>query len=302
VLPTAISSAAGSVSVTYTCTAPQTIAAFTNVTPVTIATAGNTSTPSFSASANANAPLPGVAAIPSPQTVMISGSSVAPTITSLSANFGAPGTVITITGTNLANASSVNFGTVPGANLFCAPAGTSCQVTVPGIVGGPVNITVVTPGGPSNAMPFTVGGGIVPPSPPGAITIPTTVGWNLVAGPTGATVNGGSGAMYSWQAGDTQYQTFGPGTTLQAAQGYWAYFTTPGSVSLPPSGPQTATVQLPASSWVMIGNPGTAPVTVTGADVVYTYNPTGGYAPTTTLQPGQGAWAISIFGGFATIR
>ncbi len=305
-LPTGISAPAGSVSITYTCTAPQTIPINTNVTPVTVATAGAATIPAFAASANANAPLPGISAIPAPQTVPISGAAVAPAITGLSVQSGAPGTYVTLTGTNLTNATAVNFGTSPGVNLVCTPAGTSCTVAVPAIVPGTVNVAVVTPGGPSNAIPFTVLAGGPSPSPfPGGIPIATTAGWNIVAGPTGTAVNGSSGVLYTYQATDNAYESIGAGTPLQSGFGYWAYFNTPGSISLPSVSSQTQTVSLPASHWVMIGNPGNSPATVTGADIVYTYNPaiTSGspYTATTTLQPGQGGWAISINGGQATV-
>ena len=41
-------------------------------------------------------------------------------------------------------------------------------------------------------------------------------------------------------------------------------------------------------------------VIVSGADVVYVYDQVAGYAPTTVLQPGQGAWAYSAAGGTLT--
>jgi hypothetical protein len=52
----------------------------------------------------------------------------------------------------------------------------------------------------------------------------------------------------------------------------------------------------------MIGNPGSTTASVTGADSIMTYNATTSqYASTTSLTPGQGAWAISYNGGTATI-
>ncbi|HZQ37885.1 MAG TPA: hypothetical protein VFD32_18290 [Dehalococcoidia bacterium] len=47
----------------------------------------------------------------------------------------------------------------------------------------------------------------------------------------------------------------------------------------------------------MIGNPYPTTATVRGADVVYTYTPGSGYAATTSLPAGQGAWVYSAGGG-----
>jgi hypothetical protein len=126
-------------------------------------------------------------------------------------------------------------------------------------------------------------------------------GWNIVGGPTGTLILGAIGPMYTYQAGDTAYETIGNGTPLTQPQGYWAYMGATTGGSIPVSGPQTLTVALPPGQWVMIGNPGNTPANVSGADVVYTYSATNGYQPTTTLQPGQGGWAISVNGGTATI-
>jgi hypothetical protein len=52
----------------------------------------------------------------------------------------------------------------------------------------------------------------------------------------------------------------------------------------------------------MIGNPGSTTATVSGADSIMTYNASSStYQQATSLQPGQGAWAISYGGGTATI-
>lgn len=59
---------------------------------------------------------------------------------------------------------------------------------------------------------------------------------------------------------------------------------------------------LPARQYVMVGDPGTTAATVLGAYSVVTFDPSAnGYVPATTLAPGQGAWAISINGGTATV-
>ncbi|MGI8549970.1 MAG: hypothetical protein ACR2PL_04100, partial [Dehalococcoidia bacterium] len=58
----------------------------------------------------------------------------------------------------------------------------------------------------------------------------------------------------------------------------------------------------PIGRYVMIGNPSaTQSARVTGATVVYTYDPINKYRETTTLQPYQGAWAFSSTGGTITV-
>ncbi len=76
-----------------------------------------------------------------------------PSLTSLSAATGQPGTTITLTGTNLAGATSVRFN---GSSApFTVVSGTAITATVPvGATSG--NVTVSTPGGTTNGLPFTV--------------------------------------------------------------------------------------------------------------------------------------------------
>jgi hypothetical protein len=63
----------------------------------------------------------------------------------------AGGTAVVITGTGLANASAVRFGT----NLGTITANTPTQVDVTSPAGhGVVGVTVTTPGGTSNALPY----------------------------------------------------------------------------------------------------------------------------------------------------
>ena len=53
----------------------------------------------------------------------------------------------------------------------------------------------------------------------------------------------------------------------------------------------------------MLGNPSSVvPVVVSGADVVYVYDPSsGGYEETTTLQPRQGAFVYSATSNQVTL-
>jgi hypothetical protein len=132
------------------------------------------------------------------------------------------------------------------------------------------------------------------------VTVSYTSGWNIVSGPQGTVIPQASGPLYTYQAGNTAYQVVQPGSTLTAGQGYWAYFPVATTGTIPVASGQTLTISLPAGNWIMIGNPGNTSATVTGADIVYTFN--GSYQTTTTLLPGQGGWAISVNGGTATIR
>jgi hypothetical protein len=127
-------------------------------------------------------------------------------------------------------------------------------------------------------------------------------GWNLISGPQGTAVSGNTGSLYTFQGGDTAYETLDAGGNLQPGEGYWAYFSGGVSGTLPGAGPQTYSVFLPAGQYVMIGNPGSTPATVTGADQVVAFDPVANqYVSATTLAPGQGAWAISLAGGAVTV-
>lgn len=95
--------------------------------------------------------------------------------------------------------------------------------------------------------------------------------------------------------------SFGCGVNVDcraAGQGYWAFFPRPTTVTIPFTLPGTGSRFLPGDRWIMVADPSYLPVRVTGADAVYTYDPaTGKYAPTTMLQPGQGAWAYAVLTG-----
>ena len=138
---------------------------------------------------------------------------------------------------------------------------------------------------------------------PPPVTVTYAAGWNLVAGPAGTIIAGANGPLYTFQAGGSTYETLPASSPLQPGVGYWAYFAQASSQTLPagPTQPVSATRQLPAGQFIMIGNPGTRPATVAGADVVYIYDPAQGYQPASVLQPGQGAWAFSASEGSVSI-
>jgi hypothetical protein len=76
-----------------------------------------------------------------------------PAITGVSPNAGplAAGTVVMITGTGLEGATSVRFGAVAATNVAVNAAGTQITATAPAGQQGPVDVTVISPGGTSAA-------------------------------------------------------------------------------------------------------------------------------------------------------
>jgi hypothetical protein len=127
-------------------------------------------------------------------------------------------------------------------------------------------------------------------------------GWNLVGGPTGASVNGAAGSLYTFQAGDASYETLAANAQFKGGQGYWVYLATSGTLTLPVVSAASASVQLPAGQFVMIGNAGDTTATVSGADTVLVFDSgSATYTQGTSLAPGAGAWAMSNNGGQATI-
>lgn len=126
-------------------------------------------------------------------------------------------------------------------------------------------------------------------------------GWNLVGAPEGTRYAGADGALYTLQPGDDGYETLPAGTMSLAGFGYWVYFPAARTVQMPDGAPYIS-VDLPAGHWVTVGNPSgfrTAPLS--GADAVFTYDPSRGYRSVASLLPGQGAWAYSAAGGLLTI-
>jgi hypothetical protein len=78
----------------------------------------------------------------------------APALSGLSPASGPAGTVVTLTGAGLLNASAVTFGGVAAPGFTVNAAGTSLSVSAPvGVLSGPVHVT--TPYGVSNGVTFT---------------------------------------------------------------------------------------------------------------------------------------------------
>jgi len=128
-------------------------------------------------------------------------------------------------------------------------------------------------------------------------------GWNLVGGPQGQTFTQALNPLYTFQAGDTNYETVPNTQGIVGGRGYWAYFTTTTTVTLSGTSSSTGSVYAPPGQYVMIGNPSaTQTLTIRGADAAFAWDPAGNqYVPVTTLQPGQGAWVISLNGGTITV-
>lgn len=140
-----------------------------------------------------------------------------------------------------------------------------------------------------------------PPPPTSGTTVTYQAGYNLVGGPAGAVLTGASGLLYTFQASDSNYESFPTTIPLQPGLGYWALFPATTMVTLPTVPAQRLTVQLPASHFIMIGNPGDTVAAISGMDFAYTYSPGAGYTLATTVNPGQGAWVFSRAGGTLTI-
>jgi hypothetical protein len=128
-----------------------------------------------------------------------------PTVSGLSRNAGrtAGGDVVTITGTGFVpGETTASFGTGPAISALCSA--TSCSVTVPSLLAGPIAITVSTPGGTSTDVPadqFTSDDAptvsAVSPSsgPPGGGTLVNLAGTGL-ADATGISFNNTAAETY----------------------------------------------------------------------------------------------------------
>jgi len=127
------------------------------------------------------------------------------------------------------------------------------------------------------------------PSGP-AITYPA--GWNLIAAPQGTPFPRTDGPLYTFQPGDTSYESLTPSSTFQAGVGYWAYFATPMTITLSGVSTTSAAVQIPAGDWVLVGNPSsTASVNIHDATSAFGWAPqTSSYEQVSSLAPGEAAW------------
>ena len=200
----------GSTSVTITSSVPN----FTGATAVTFGTIGATTFMVVNATTiTATSPVEGAGTVdvtvttPSGTSVVSPGDQFTyfnvPTVTGVSPNQGpvAGGTSVTISGTNLAGATAVHFGTVAGT-ITNDTAG-SITATSPGEGAGQVDVTVTTPGGTSTTstadqftyIPAPTVTGVVPNAGPlGSGTSVVISGTNL-SGATAVHFGGTAGAI-----------------------------------------------------------------------------------------------------------
>ncbi|WP_260636909.1 beta strand repeat-containing protein [Streptomyces angustmyceticus] len=124
----------------------------------------------------------------------------APVLTTLTPTSGptSGGNVVTLTGTNLTGATSVKFGSNTGVIL----TNTATQITVIAPAGPPssVNVTVTTPSGTSNALPYTY---VAVPAPTLTSLTPTSgspAGGNVVT-VTGTNLTGATSVKFGSNTG-----------------------------------------------------------------------------------------------------
>jgi hypothetical protein len=206
----------------------------------------------------------------------------------------------TAQGNGLYNAStSVYYVDLDSGQTACSTPGNTISfkingqaanetVAVPAIAGSAVQLNLT---GPATGVPATS-------------TATYQTGWNIVGGPSGTTFSQASGPLYQFPAGATNYVAVPNTQAVSAGQGQWAYFTAPTTVNLTGTTTLPITVTAPAGQYIMIANPSsTQTVTVSGADIVYTFDPTvNNYVVATTLTPGHGAWVFSNAGGPITMQ
>jgi plastocyanin len=206
----------------------------------------------------------------------------------------------TVAHTTTSNSGIWNSGPVqPGASFsqtFTASGTYAYHCAIHSSMMG--TITVV----PAASTPAVTAAAASPPQP-GILLVSYPPGWNLVAAPTGMILTGTDSPLYTLRAGDSGYNTVPAGSPLAAMTGYWAHFGATTTENLPITGaaPGSTSLSVPAGRFILVGDPGTAAVTLSGVDDVLSYDPAAGYHAVTTLQPGQGAWAFSISGGTLTM-
>ena len=146
----------------------------------------------------------------------------APTVSAVSPSSGstAGGTPVTITGTNFTTAQAVEFGTV-AATSFTVNSATSITATPKAESAGPVDVTVLTPGGTSATSPADQYTYIAPPLP--TVTSvspssgPTSGGTSVVI--TGTNLTGATGVMFGNAAATTVTVTSATSITVTVPAG-----------------------------------------------------------------------------------
>jgi hypothetical protein len=200
-----------------------------------------------------------------------------------------------------------NPASCPGANTPPPMVASSAPPTYTCPNGGPTVTdqsqcpATTSSGSTSTASGNSSSSGSVP-GPSNGVPVTFVAGWNLVGAPDGTVLNGAGGSLSTYQPGDSNYESMPSSSPVKGGKGYWAYFNSSATQNLAKTTSGTVSMTLPAGTPVLIGNPGSGMATVSGATTVSTYDPTSGqYVSTTTLKPGQGAWAEVDAGGTVTI-
>lgn len=227
------------------------------------------------------------------------------------ANSGS-GTVSVIDGASNSVSSTVTVGSWP-ISVGVNPSTNTVYVanrdsgTVSVISGGPAPTPTTTPTPSATSTPTATA--TVPPAATGTPTATATAtptpgaavtysaGWNLVGGPSGATLTGAVLPLYAFQAADSVYEVINS-NVLVAPQGYWAYFSSPATVSIPAANGPPPAISVPANHFIQVGNPVSRTVTLSAAGAFFfTFNTaSNSYAlasGTVTLGVGQGVWVFS---------
>ena len=188
----------------------------------------------------------------------------APTVTGFSPGNGPPGTVVTVTGTNLATTTGVYFG--GAASLSVAASATSVTAVVPsGGFSGVVSV-LAAGGGATSAAAFQVTAPVLPPLPPVVAALSPS------AGPVGSTVLiSGTGFDFT-----TGVSFNGMPATFQQVTG--------GLAAVVPAGATTGPVVVTSAD----AGPGTG-------SVVFTVQGAGSSGPSlTSFAPGSGPAGTTV--------
>jgi PKD repeat protein len=173
-----------------------------------------------------------------------------------------------------------------------------------GVSGSGGTTAVVSPWGSAPPLQVTTPPAAAPaPVTAGAPVVRYPAGWNLVAGPAGTSFPQALGVLYTWQPGDSTYETLPSAAGVQAGAGYWAYFPQAVSVNMGGTSTDTALINLSPGEVVLAGNPSaSAIITIRGADMAMAYDaPSGRYRSVQTLSPGSAAWVSIGSGGTVTL-
>lgn len=113
-------------------------------------------------------------------------------------------------------------------------------------------------------------------------------GWNLVAGPDGARLALHGEALVQLDGSGGDY-TVGNAPLASAGAGYWVYYPQGAMLLLVGTPQDVSQVHVDGGTWATLGNSGTKPAAVRGADLALTYDPDAGYKQISVVQPGQAA-------------